>query len=174
MKTYWIYSTDLVLGSTPKVASLSINTSIARHSARCKSDWLKLHRDEYFTILFVRHPVNRLKSAYSFFENLATQYPDEKLPKSQTFPRFVDNVLSGEYPNIHWTSQSEQHTYNGVFLPHEVWRFESLQSWWQKRLPDIPLAYKHKSNSSSVLDYKVDEIEMAYSDDMELYTNGRN
>lgn len=97
-----------------------------RHVARYHGDWFK------FT--FVRNPWTRLYSCYlakvGAYTNRHFQYLG--LDKCRTFEEFALRVcdIPDERSDMHFMSQEYLLTYEGVFLPSRVYRFENFAEDW--------------------------------------------
>lgn len=111
--------------------------------------------------LFVRDPIDRLKSAWQFFADVDPQ------AVQSSWERFVDAVLAGA-ENRHWYSQTLTHTWRGVFLPTHLHPFEDINQIWPT-LIRRPIGQENMSIVRNVdRSYRRAELETFYADDMVL------
>jgi len=116
---------------TEKAASRSMVNALKKYPAIAASEVLK-KRDDKPVVLYIRHPLNRLASAWTHFA--ANGYGPTAYSPWPDFPAFCDKVLAGHI-NPHWDSQTDQHVYHDVFLPNEWHRLEDITKTWPKRHP---------------------------------------
>lgn len=120
-------------------------------------------------VFFMRHPVDRLKSAFSFFiklRNEGAQYDPVKNEVIETWPKFVDHILT--HSDEHWDPQIPQVTYKGEFTPNKVLRFEDVKKWWPN-FSSIRLPHANASIPQETLEYRVEELKALYAEDMQLW-----
>ncbi len=127
-------------------------------------------------VMFVREPMERLKSCYQFFVGLrdaGTTYSGFSFDILDTWQTFIDYILLGNVDE-HWQTQSEQATSDGELTPTEYLKFDDLGSWFPVffniRLPHI------NSSEPLVVDdtYRSDELGIYYADDYDLYNTAKS
>lgn len=122
-------------------------------------------------VVWIRHPVDRLISAYSFFKTLiiSNRYKGKFGEKEiATWTSFVDYILSG-HNDVHWDSQVEQLSLDGVYLGTHTYKFCNIMDTWKLhfdgRLPHLN-GYKHVDVD---ITYRFAEILKHFSKDFHLY-----
>ena len=142
---------DIWVGTTYRVASQSIKSQASKNHVFA-NEALELPGDK---IIFVRHPLDRLESAYKLF------MPTDRY--SSSYEEFVDNVLSGD-ENWHWLPQHDWHTVDGSLVPDICYKFENIN------LILYGLPTLNTSNSIKIATfYRYDELLSYYEKDLELY-----
>lgn len=152
----------------PKSGSQTI-----RHCCRYQVDLTNDEALRYQTrVAFIRNPIERLKSAYSFFHYLmkdgvktdGTAPPYSSLGSWQDF---VDFALENKNP--HWLPQV-QHLYasSGEFVPNAMHKFEEIREHWEKYYKGA-LPWLNATSRAPTNDYKLDEINAYYLEDLELW-----
>lgn len=117
---------------------------------------------------FIRHPIERLKSAYSFMHRLKSE--GEELPAmahTETWHDIVDAVLSGVRDD-HWNRQVEG--LEGA--ANEFRRFESLPE-CHREYVDAPFPHLNRSPRLPVDDYRAGELADYYADDLGVWKGAR-
>ena len=107
--------------------------------------------------VFVRDPIERLRSAYQFFNHR----PPIEGSRATTFTweEFIDNVLNGS-KNIHWRPVSELVARAGIDPVLHL--FENIG----KEYPLGPLQHKNTSATIDVdMSYRKSELQSLYADD---------
>jgi len=122
-------------------------------------------------VFFIREPMARLRSAYSFFiklRNGGERY--DSLPYSvlNSWPEFVDHVLTNS--DEHWNPQVPQVTYKGEFTPNKVFRFEDVKKWWPN-FTSIRLPHANASIPQEVIDYRSVELKEFYAEDIKMWNS---
>lgn len=115
-------------------------------------------------VAFIRHPIERLKSCYSFFYWL-TDYgrPSKEIGPVTQWEPFVDLVLSCD--NEHWRPQSVH--VGGV--PNIYRRFENLAECYEEFRPGL-LPHNNRASRRPTNDYRHDELMQFYREDMTLWS----
>ncbi len=133
VKYYFVPKHLRVVCTTQRVASVSMIESLAPMSSNDTREIspdrvLAYRKCDMDVLLWVRDPLDRLACAYDVFGK-----------RFATVAEFIEHTLTNENP--HWSPQDKLHTFNGVFLPTRVFRFEELAETWAKYLPDYPLIH---------------------------------
>jgi hypothetical protein len=112
-------------------------------------------------IAFIRHPIERLRSCYSFFVGLAESgSPHHSMAPLESWQTFVDHILSGA-SNEHWDSQVA--LCGGV--PNEWIKFESIND-FATGIHPAPLPRLNVSIRRQTDDYREDELVSRYLIDL--------
>lgn len=116
-------------------------------------------------VLFVRHPMERVKSAYSFMYWLKEKgiEHDCKAPVD-TWVNFVDHVL--EHDNGHWRPQS---VHVGD-TPNIVHRLEDLDTVYAQYRPGI-LTHDNRATRLPTTPYRAADLVRMYAEDYVLWEN---
>lgn len=165
----------LVIATSPKVASTSIARAVRRAGWRSteQKPWTRADKE---VALVLRHPLERLVSAYYWFvrvNNVKPGTPGHTFGDIP-FPAFVDYALKN--PNQHWTPQTWQHA-DILHMPFtEYWPLELLDTLWPPELPDLDHAKKtdHKRWQQYFADEALEQRCLEYYyDDHTCYTAAR-
>lgn len=151
---------DWLVGMTPKAGWTSMQQAGKGYPTL---DINAAARSDKPIVLFVRHPVDRLVSAWRFFHQKA-HFPNRHIASKTGLEKFVDQVLKG-VEDQHWMSQVKLHTHHR-FIPTVVHRFENIHEVW----PELP----HLNKGPGVpfdLWHRKDEVEEYYRADLELWEN---
>lgn len=118
---------DFFVATSPKAGSTSIARTFAEQDIRHTMQHLVSKSDKP-VILFLRHPLERLVSAFHMMRSRNSGIP-------QNFPDFVDKVLKKERytGDKHWLPQADLHYQGRQFLITECWPFDKINELW----PDI-------------------------------------
>lgn len=122
-------------------------------------------------VFFIRNPIDRLKSCYSFLVGLKDEgAKQDMIPEEHllTWGLFVDYILKNS--DEHWDPQTEQLKYKGILTPTHTFRFEDISHWWPKCF-DVTLPHANASNRLDIEDYMVNEINDFYSVDNDVWIN---
>ena len=115
-------------------------------------------------VAFFRHPIERLKSCYSFMYWLADYgTPHKSGAPVDSWESFVDYILTHE--NMHW---QPQHEIVGD-VPNEYRKFEDLPACYSEYRPGI-LPHHHRATRLATNDYRGDELQMMYRKDLEIWS----
>ncbi|MEW6077392.1 MAG: sulfotransferase family 2 domain-containing protein [Thermodesulfobacteriota bacterium] len=154
-----------------------------RHYMRsCKAGEVATTYTNFFKFTFVRNPWTRLYSCYlTRVLNKPNRYFRHfKLDQSKNFEDFVARVcdIPDAYADPHFISQDYLLTYKGVFLPDQVYRFETysrdfeavrkiIEDRTRIKLYDIPHYYQMKSDEyvRAYTTKLVDRVEKRYRAD---------
>ena len=115
-------------------------------------------------ILFVRDPLDRLVSAWTFFQK-------QKMP----FEKWLRIALTKV--DRHWRPQVEAHTWDGNFIPNKLYPLDLMTNYWENLFPGArPMKVlnktEHKSWATYVNQLPLDVVEQVverYADDIDLY-----
>ena len=165
--TYILLRDGRILAYTEKCGSKSIRAHIKPivETANIGAPTaLKLREEGAKVLLFVRDPLDRLVSAWTFFQK-------QKMP----FEKWLNIALTK--PDRHWRPQVEAHTWNGEFIPNRLYPLDLLTNYWgnlfQGAHPMRPLNQtEHKDWAHYVNQLSRDTIERVierYVQDIDLY-----
>jgi len=128
-------------------------------------------------VMFIREPLARHQSAFSFFwwlkdEGHVTSIFDLSLFKGKSlagdYAAFVDFSL--ENGDSHWNPQVGEASDNGTFIPNIVHRFEDLTNYWETyftgRLP-----WDNAFSKVATTDYRRGDLVEFYRNDTSLWEN---
>jgi hypothetical protein len=119
------------------------------------------------TFAFVRHPIERIQSAYRFFMGYRHLLPPEVID----YETFIDYTFTVD--DLHWTPQHHMVFPYGDAVVKQIHRLESmttvLKEW---------LGYGLETHNASlkdylVSDYRLDDLLVKYQADMEMYNGLR-
>ena len=148
---------DLVVPGVQRVGSASLNAGFP-NMATCEEAMTFERR-----LVFLRHPIARLVSAYSHLNDIA-YISEDKLDWEQ----FVDFILT--HDDRHWMPQTPRYWHEGEYMPTHVEKFEDIKIVWPK-YTDKEYPHKNKSPLGVVCDttYRSDEVWDYYKKDMEAW-----
>ncbi len=155
----------LLVGVVAKAASQSLRECSDGFDVRAEDALIYPRR-----IFFIRHPVRRLESAFSFFKTLAlngTIYSKFDVRTKPTWKLFVDHVLSGA-KDEHWNLQVEGAFHKGEYTPTETYRFEDLGKWFHVHVPR-ELRHLNTSIKHDTPDYRLSALRRFYKRDMDVW-----
>ena len=116
-------------------------------------------------VAFIRHPLERLKSCYSFFYWMNDYgHTSKNKVNTTSWREFVDQVLSDKPDNEHWLSQSE----HIGSVPNIVHRFEDFSKHWETYRKGI-MPWNNKSSRLPTFPYRTAKLVAKYSDDFALW-----
>jgi len=121
-------------------------------------------------VFFIRNPIKRLRSCYSFIKTLkikSINCSDFDFEATLTWQEFVDHVLAGN-KNPHWNNQVESLYFNGELTPNIILRFEELHDWWPKYTP-CELRHLNSSIPQETPDYRNKELGIYYAPDFDQW-----
>lgn len=168
---------NLIIASTPKAGTTSINRALKGLPRPMKQRVFKLSQADpaIEVALFVRHPIERLVSAwYMICHQNRGSFPN-------TFEGFIERALSKVRQNMdeHWIPQSDYHSYQGKFLPTQLYRFEDINRAWPALVTERgrELGWHNKASGRPdwrelVYDLPVEtqaRVQRYYADDLKLY-----
>ena len=144
MSKRWVVQNNVAYALIPKSGSSSIKTTLfnAGHVYYMENDEVDVVDTR---VVFLRHPINRIHSAYRFFKNqheLGCKGTGLGIP-TDSYESFVDYALTHDDP--HWASQMEM--VGGMAT--DLYRFEDLGKAWSLH-SDVPLNHR---NSAPVYEF---------------------
>ena len=142
---------DLAVAQIPKAGLMSFN------------EWLRyavvkneVARSVSVRVAFFRHPLERLKSAYSMqFYQHAT---------GLMWPEYVDEVLAGK-DDEHWRPQ----VIHVEDVPNIYHRFENVEQHWEKYKKGCLPHENRWSRAPSINDHRKAEILEFYAEDLYIW-----
>ena len=114
-------------------------------------------------IWFVRNPLERVRSAWRYFEH-TVGWPKETNIKQADYQTFVDLLLDGA-SNRHWDSQTPMVTYTRFFLPTEIYPFEQIGQLWDSVVGKGTLTHQNESAKIDTDTYREDDLIRHFADD---------
>ena len=151
---------DLAIAQIPKAGLSSIRDWLGRDCRVVSNDDAMVVSRR---VAFIRHPLERLKSAYSY---LYWQQDYGRNTKSgaplDSWESFVDYILEND--NEHWRPQ----TLHCGDVPNIYHKFENLNEHWEKYRPGI-LDHNNHSTRLPTTDYRTDDILNMYADDLRVW-----
>jgi len=159
---------NIAIAVIPKAGSQSIR-QCCRYQVLMSNDEAMSYETR---VAFIRNPVERLKSAYSFFHYLMVDgvRTDGNAPPHSALVNwegFVDYALST--PNPHWKPQADLLLDSkGNFVPTTVHKFEDIKEHWEKYYKGA-LPWINASSRAETNDYRLDDIRSYYKEDFELW-----
>lgn len=117
-------------------------------------------------VAFIRHPLERLKSCYSFMYWLADYgSPHHSGAPVDSWESFVDHVLGGAR-NEHWIPQTEH-----VGDVPNIWRrFEDIANCYEAFRPGL-LPHNNRASRRPTSDYRSTELAAYYAADLDRWEN---
>ena len=115
-------------------------------------------------VAFIRHPLERIKSAYSYMywiQHRGGRLPDSRIT-TESWESFVDWALEND--NEHWRPQIE---FVGD-VPNIWHRFENLDLYWERYKPGI-LGHENRASRLDTSEYREADLRAMYSDDLRLW-----
>lgn len=164
----WIadFEKNIAMSCLPKNGATSIRHCFSSKPICENSEVLDIST----RVAWIRNPLERLVSAYSFFYYLNEQNGNkEKVAQkehTQSWEAFVDHFLST--PDIHWNSQKEMLSLNGEYIPTVSHRFEDIMKLWGNYIPGL-LPWYNACTKLPINDYRRDEIDAYYAEDSALW-----
>lgn len=112
-------------------------------------------------VAFIRHPMERLRSCYSFMYWLADYgTPHRSAAPLDSWEAFVDHVLGGARDE-HWTPQVE----HCGDVPNIWRRFERLPECFEEFRPGL-LPHSNRASRRPTTNHREDELLRYYADDL--------
>lgn len=159
---YMSIERDLAVAQIPKAGLTSIRYWLGHDFSVVKND---VARAASRRVAFIRHPLERLRSCYSFmcWHSEAGYVPRSAAPLN-SWTTFVDHILSVK-PDEHWLPQS---VHVGD-VPNIIRRFEQIneccRDFWDGTLPHRNQVIRLETN-----DYREADLMEFYKDDMALWS----
>jgi hypothetical protein len=164
----WCHVKGDVVAATPKVASTSVRKI---SEGQVPKDKVGMYEN---VVVFVRDPLERMESAFHYFNSHRTAWPVVWKERTQTYEQdppvnwadFVDKVLDRKYWNKHWVPQSML----WGPLPTVHYLFEDIEEVSKERW-GVRIGHHNRGpiNGEPVrMTYRVPELEDFFKDDLEL------
>lgn len=159
----WFYSEarDLAVAQIPKAGLITIMEWLGRDFPSVLPD---VARSASRRVAFIRHPIERLKSCYSFMYWMKEYGTAHKsgVPVD-SWESFVDHTFI--HDNMHWRPQSEI----VEDVPNIYRRFEDIAECYEEFRPGI-LPWHHRTTRLPTTEYRADELMARYSADLALWS----
>lgn len=164
-KKFWAAYRDSAVAIVPKCGNTSFSAVVSA---------TRLSTDEAMSVptrvMFVRDPIDRFISAYSFFHMLndGEDRGDVPVPRAAThngYPHWVDFALSTINP--HWAPQVEL---TGGIATH-LYKFncDSIRKWWPIHWPGRQPDWLNACSHLPVTDYRRADLLSYYSADLDAF-----
>ena len=162
----WLINNDVAISCLPKVGSTSLGRIMENKTSHPNEDVLYLVR----RIAVIRHPISRLKSAFAFHRRCKER--GISISGRKDFPvdsweDFIDWTFTEDL--IYWCKQKYQLSYQGEYLATETYKLENLTSEW-KEISTGQLPWINRCNHLPTNDYRNDELQDKYKEDLELWS----
>lgn len=157
----WVLKDNICISCIPRVGSNTVRAVV--HDELTNEQAMA-----YPTrIAFIRDPSDRWVSYYSMaaaFEAQGTEFPHKGIFTS--YEAFVDYALT--HNDMHWRSQKESLSIDGVYIATETHRFDEIRIHWPHAgfLPNLN-SVKHLP----VNNYRRDDINAYLKDDIILFNS---
>lgn len=162
----WIVNKDLAMSCIPKNGSTSMRNAMPSNKIYENDEVL----DVPVRVAWIREPIERLKSCYSFFHYLnAHDNNGQRTPTAEhtsSWEKFVDHALSTK--NIHWNPQKEILMIDGEYIPTVSHKFEEIMERWGDYKPGL-LPWQNACTKLPINDYRKDDINEFYTEDIALW-----
>lgn len=171
----WDQKNRMITGYSLKAGSTTIMKSLGVPRAHIGQFEALKHAERGLKVrLFVRHPLDRLVSAWKFFTTVGTSYIKAILdrdPKAHNrlmardcgFEEWADIAL--KWYNPHWYPQTEYHTTKeGLFVPTDVYELSYLSKTKMNSTRHEPWEFYYEGNPE--LRAKIEDM---YINDIVLY-----
>ena len=151
---------DLAVAQIPKAGLTTIMEWLGRDFPPVSNDEArKVSR----RVAFIRHPIERLQSCYSFMYWLKDYgTPHKSGTPVDSWESFVDYALT--HDNMHWQPQAEI----VGDVPNIYRRFERLAECYEEFRPGI-LPWHHRTSRIPTTDYRAGDLAERYSADLALW-----
>ena len=143
----------------PKAGCRSIRAAVGKEMTKERAYQCKTR------LAFIRHPIERLASAWSHFfwmSAIGMKHRGPTIDVTCDWYRFVDHML--EYPDPHYHPQAE---IVGDFA-NVIYRFEDLGQVWESYFPGF-FPHLGKTTRLQHYPYRVRDITDRYREDFELW-----
>ena len=159
---YMSIERDLAVAQIPKAGLSTIMQWLGRDFPVVSNDEA---RRVSRRVAFIRHPIERLKSCYSFmYWQKDYGHPHKCGAPVDSWEAFVDHILT--HGNIHWSPQSlivED-------VPNIYRRFENLADCYEEFRPGL-LPHNNRASRLPTNDYRKGDLLAFYADDLTLWGN---
>lgn len=166
---YWKVEEGLYIARNRKAGSMSMRNTLQMLGSTTHPPEEVCEESDARVLIFLREPVERLRSAYQFFLGKTS---GDKIPgvDEGDYKLFVDYVLRDEdHPmDAHWKPQMDVHLHEGKYIPNEFYQFEDINRLWKEL--SLPGELVHINASKEVPDqdymYRRDELFNFYEVDI--------
>jgi len=158
-----IVETDLVIPGIQRVGSTSVIKGFPHMVTPVVAMTYKRR------LAFIRHPIQRLISAFGHLNKLCYIDLVEGNPylHERTWEKFIDYILSHE--DRHWFPQTLRLFFKGFWMPTHLERFEDIVHVWPN-YTKVEFPHFNKTGYVPVTnDYRSDELNDYYAKDLELW-----
>ena len=157
----WYIKDGLAVSQTPKAGLTTLGEWLSPCISVKNDDPRLMDCDR--RVLFIRNPITRLVSSFSFISAFALRGKQHE-SKAPVFDweRFVDFTF--EHDDAHWVPQLE---WTGG-LHTEVCRLEDLSTYWH-RYYSSPVLWLNRSVHLPTSSYRLGDIVNKYSEDFDLW-----
>lgn len=164
---WWLIKDSIACSRIPKNGSTSVTNALRTHQAVSNADvlWCQTR------VFWMRDPIARFHSAYSFFSALNDRNennggPYGTAPNSiitSDYHAFVDYAL--ENPNAHWFPQTGllQNSWTNIH------RFEEIMSLWNNYWPGFLPWHNGVALKNDIDTYRLGDIQDYYQEDLHVY-----
>jgi len=173
-KTYMEVSDRFYVGRTSKVGQTSITNMLAPRCSRPNVSIgevidAKNRNSDVRVIAFIRNPLDRLQSAFSYFSGNG-QWTVDRLHVN-TWESFIDNcALVGQ--DHHWAPQHLLHEHQGNLVPTEWYHFDDFEE-VSRSILGVEPQHRNPSKRRICVDttYREEELRDFFSVDWDIYEN---
>lgn len=151
----------------PKCGSTSITAALAPSPTELAPE-AAIKKD--VRVLFMRDPMERLASLFSFFHwhRKLRMHPRLELAKAETYEAMVDIALVSDDPHV--VPQWDQVTTEaGVFVPNRVHKLSEIDQHWLDYYEGFIPHENHAQRVPVDQNYRRDEVAERYAKDIELW-----
>jgi len=164
----WLVTADrnIAMSCLRKVGSVSMQNIIKHKEIEDNKSVLDVKQ----RVFWVRKPIDRLISCYSFFHHLNNTDGNGvrvlSAENTASWESFIDTILSSKDP--HWNPQAEQLKIDNKPIWTIAHKFEDIIKKWGDYLPGL-LPWYNACTHLDISDYRRGEIESLYREDAELW-----
>lgn len=165
---YLLGEKDLAVAQVPKAGVNTFRQWLRGYELVDSKDPLLLECSR--RILFVRHPLERLQSCYSYFKGLDQEGVEHSVQApTESWNVFVDYVLNNLTDDVHWLPQVI-HAGNAQNIVH---RFEDLGEIGRSYY-DMPIPWANRSTRMPASAYGISDIMQMYKEDFDLWSQAHS
>lgn len=166
---------DVVVAAVPKGACTSVKKTFGFNNVMQAPVAARHRREGGRIVFFVRDPLQRLNSAYHHFNRGGEVRfpwcvdPNDRSwafrPEWPTIQHMIDAILDEHVLDRHWAPQTSNLTYEGLFLPTEVYQWGDLTP----KLAELTSCSLQFHNASikrkQPITHRVEELQEYYRED---------
>ena len=164
----WFVTEGFAVAFIPKAGTNTFRQWLGQYEVYENDDPRLMEYDK--RIAFIRHPVERLTSAYSYFgEKTDRGVPHSVKAPVKLWEEFVDHMLKPENVDVHWAPQS-------LLIGGKqniVHRFEDLKDIAPTYVAK-PIPWHNKSKHRVVSNYRLPDIYKYYARDLALWSQAHS